>query len=57
MNYLDGYKTYIGALGFGLIALYHLYLGQHDRAMEDVMAAIGLLGLRGAVAKVEEASK
>lgn len=57
MNYLDGYKTYIGALGFGLIALYHLYLGQHDRAAEDALAALGLLGLRGAVAKVEEASK
>jgi len=53
-DYLSGYKTYIGALGFVALAVYYGYLGQGDRATEMVLAALGLVGLRGAVEKVKE---
>lgn len=53
MNFsLAGYKTYLGAVGFAVLALYYAYEGLNDKAVEMLLAALGLVGLRSAVAKL-----
>lgn len=49
--WLDGKKSYLGAAGLALVAAYHLYEGDIDKAIEFGSAALGLFGLRSAIAK------
>ncbi len=54
LSKLDGYKTYIGAAGFGLLGVYYLVLGDTAHAMEYFMMAVSLYGMRQAIAKPVE---
>ena len=53
MNILDGYKTYIAAAGLVGLAIYQLSTGDVATAVQSVLAAIGLFGVRNAIAKVK----
>lgn len=49
MQVLAGYKTYIAAAGFLLLAA-SKFAGGDASAVQDLLAALGLFGLRSAVA-------
>ena len=49
MKYLTGWKSYVGAAGFLALAVFYYLNGQPEKAMEMVLAALGLLGLRHAI--------
>lgn len=51
---LDGYKTYLGALGFALAALYYWQNGDPQHAYEYAMLALSIFGLRASIAKPVE---
>jgi alcohol dehydrogenase class IV len=44
-----GYKSYIAAAGFGLLALYHAIEGNTEKAAEFVTAALAVVGIRHAL--------
>ncbi len=46
---LRGYKTYLGALGLALLALYHFANGDPDQGWARLMEALSLAGLRHAL--------
>lgn len=48
---LDGYKTYIAAAGFVLLAAYHAIEGDFEEASKYFAMALGFLGVRHAIAK------
>lgn len=48
-----GYKTYIAAAGFLLLAAHQGYEGNADKAMEYVTAAMAIVGLRHALTRKE----
>ncbi len=54
---VDGYKTYIAAAGLAVTALIQ-GLVQHDwtSALQSLMAALGALGIRHAIAKSSPAT-
>ena len=52
LNFLEGSKTNIAAIGLIALGIYELTQGQLEKGIQDVMAGIGLIGLRHAVAKV-----
>lgn len=52
LKWLDGKKTFIGAAGFALLALYQFAEGHTDQALQSLLAALTALGLRSAVAKL-----
>lgn len=45
----SGYKTYIAAAGFVLLATYHGFEGHGDKVAECLTAALAVLGLRHAI--------
>jgi hypothetical protein len=51
INSLDGYKTYIAAVGLVGLAIYQATNGQYDQAIQSILAAAAAAGLRNAVAK------
>lgn len=51
LAFLDGKKTYLAAAGTALLALAALADGDVSKAGELFMAALGLAGVRHAVAK------
>lgn len=55
MNFLNGYKTYIAAAGFGLLAMSHLMSGDINGAMPFVLQGLGLLGIRMAISEARAA--
>lgn len=56
MNNLSGYKTYIVVVAMIAYALIGIYLGQvtQEQAMQLVLNALGLAGLRSSVSRVED---
>lgn len=52
LDLINGYKTYIAALGLLGLAIYQASQGQYDQAMQSFMAALAAAGLRNAIAKV-----
>ena len=53
LNVLNGYKTYIAALGLAGLALYQLSNGQVDQGVQSILAALTAAGLRHAVSKLQ----
>lgn len=47
---LDGYKTYLAALGLAGLAIYQLSQGQTEDAIKTFTQALAVLGLRRAIA-------
>ena len=48
---LDGYKTYLAALGFALLGTYRLYDGRWEGAAEMILVAMATASLRQAIAR------
>ena len=48
---VDGYKTYIAAIGLTGLAVYQVSLGDFDQAAQTILSALAAFGLRHAVAK------
>lgn len=51
MNILDGYKTYIAAAGLIGLAVYQASQGDLQSAIQSVIAAFGLFGVRHAISR------
>lgn len=51
INWLDGYKTYLSALGLLGLAVYQASEGAYQLALQSFLAALAAFGLRQAVAK------
>ena len=51
LTLLDGYKTYIAAVGLIGLALYQATVGQYDQAIQSFLGALAALGLRSAISK------
>ena len=51
---LSGWKTYLAAVGFLIVAGYYAYQGQHEKAVEMFLLAMTAAGLRHAVAAAAE---
>lgn len=56
MNFLSGYKTYIAGT---ILLVWSIYAGMFDiiskaEAVNMVLMALGILGLRSAISKLEE---
>lgn len=47
---LDGYKTYLAALGLFGLALYQLSQGEIEAGVKTATQALAILGLRRAIA-------
>jgi hypothetical protein len=52
LTLIDGYKTYIAAVGLIGLSLYQLTQGLYDQASQSFLAALVAAGLRHAIAKV-----
>ena len=48
---LDGYKTYIAAIGLWGLAIYQASTGHYNEAVQSFLAGLAALGLRNAIAK------
>jgi hypothetical protein len=56
-NFLRGYRTYIAAAGLALLAVANAVSGEPEaqaKAIQFIMEALGLFGVRSAIAKVAE---
>lgn len=51
LNAVDGYKTYIAAVGLAALAVYQFSIGDVPSAVQSVMAALAAAGLRNAISK------
>jgi hypothetical protein len=51
LNLLNGYKTYIAALGLVGLAVYQVSQGEYDQAVQSFLGALAAAGLRSAIAK------
>lgn len=51
LDKLSGYKTYIAAVGFAIVAYYYWQAGDHVTAGQMAMTALSLIGLRHAISK------
>ena len=51
LDSLNGYKTYVAAIGLGGLAVYQFSQGQIDTGVQSLLAALAAAGLRHAVAK------
>lgn len=49
MDFLQGYKTYLAAIGLFGLAAYQFSQGQVELAIQSLMAALAAFGLRKAV--------
>jgi hypothetical protein len=53
MNWtLEGFKTYIAAAGMVGLAVYQFSQGEYAAAWTSLMAALGAVGIRSAIARV-----
>ena len=48
---LDGYKTYLAAIGFALLGAYRLYDHRWEGAAEMMLVALATASLRHAIAR------
>ena len=48
---LDGYKTYLAALGFAILGGYRLYDGRWEGAVEMMLVCLATASLRHAIAR------
>ena len=48
---LDGYKTYLAALGFALLGAYRFYDGRWEGAAEMMLVCLATASLRHAIAR------
>ncbi len=48
---LDGYKTYLAAIGFALLGFYKLADGRWEDAAEMILVALATASLRHAIAR------
>ena len=53
MTFLSGFKSYIAAIGLIGLAVYQASVGQWDLMFQSILGAIGLFGIRHAIAKQE----
>ncbi|MDX2035965.1 MAG: hypothetical protein SFX72_04890 [Isosphaeraceae bacterium] len=51
LQFVNGYKTYIAAVGLLGLAVYELSMGDVTKAAETFLAALAAAGLRHAVEK------
>jgi hypothetical protein len=52
LNLLNGYKTYIAAVGLIGLAIYQVSTGQYNMAFQSILAGLAAAGLRSDMAKV-----
>ncbi len=52
LNLVNGYKTYIAAIGLVGLAVYQFSLGQLEGGFQSILGALTAVGLRHAIAKV-----
>lgn len=57
LSFLNGKKTYLGAVGFFLVAVYQTLQGDYVHAGEAFMAALTAVGIRHAVEKAAPDAK
>lgn len=57
LSFLDGWKTYIAALGLLGLGVYQMSQGQFEVAMQSIMAAFAAFGLRKALERSEPVNK
>lgn len=48
---LDGWKTYIAAIGLVGLAVYNFSTGDYQTGMTNLMAALAAFGIRSAMAR------
>ena len=48
---LDGYKTYLAAIGFASLGLYRVYDGRWEGAVEMFLVALATASLRHAITR------
>ena len=48
---LDGHKTYLTAIGFGLLGAYKLWSGRREDGLELLLAATATASLRHAISR------
>lgn len=53
---MDGWKTYLVAIGTLGLAIYYVSLAQYDKAVETFLLALAIASGRHAIAKVEKAA-
>lgn len=53
-EFFEGYKTIISCIGLVGLGIYQASQGEFGAAMQSFIAALGLFGLRSAMAKQEE---
>jgi hypothetical protein len=51
LNLVNGYKTYIAAIGLAGLAVYQFSQGQFDSGYQSILGALTAAGLRHAIAK------
>lgn len=51
LELVNGWKTYLAALGLVGLSLHQLSQGQYDQAIQSFLAALAALGLRHAIEK------
>ena len=51
LNVLNGYKTYLAAIGLVGLAIYQASTAKYEQAVQSFLAALAAAGLRHAVAK------
>jgi len=52
MNLLNGYKTYLAAVGLFGLALYQFSQGQVEQAVQSFLGALAAVGIRNALKNV-----
>ena len=52
LTLLNGYKTYIAALGLVGLAIYQISVGEYNMALQSILAGLAAAGLRSDMAKV-----
>jgi hypothetical protein len=57
VNLIDGYKTYIAAIGLVGLAVYQFSQNQFDAGVQSLLAALAAAGLRHAVGKTPPATE
>ena len=51
LRLVDGFKTYLAALGLAGLGLYQISQGDYPAALQSFLAALAAAGLRRAIAK------
>jgi hypothetical protein len=53
LTFINGYKTYLAAVGLVGLSAYQLSVGQYNQATQSLLAALATAGLRNAISKVK----